>query len=116
MRSMSTKSSVRVAARMVVGLDLGTTTFSGFAFAHMSNPDHVYTFYDWPIQVKGGGRPYCKQNNRCSLLQIAVVSHKYGECAVDELRAASLPWKHGDGLLAFGSQMTFLPSNETREG
>jgi hypothetical protein len=57
--SMSTESSVRDAARMVAGLDFGTT-FSGFAFAHMSNPDHIYTFYDWHIQVKGGGRPCCK--------------------------------------------------------
>ncbi len=56
----------------------------------------AYTFYNWPIQVKGGGRPYCKQNNRCSLLQIAVVSHKYRGFAVDELRVASLSWKkHG---------------------
>jgi hypothetical protein len=47
------------AARVVVGLDFGTT-YSGFAFAHMSDPDHIYTFYDWPMQTKGGGRPYCK--------------------------------------------------------
>ncbi len=56
---MSTKSGARDAARVVVGLDFGTT-FSGFAFAHMSDPHLIYSFYDWPMQTKGGGRPYCK--------------------------------------------------------
>jgi hypothetical protein len=56
---MSTESSVCDAARLVVGLDFGTS-FSGFAFAHTSDPDHIYTFYDWPMQAMGGGRPYCK--------------------------------------------------------
>ncbi|KAG0611743.1 hypothetical protein M758_7G161900 [Ceratodon purpureus] len=44
--------------RVVVGLDFGTT-FSGFAFAHITDPDKVYTFFDYP---KSGGseKPYCK--------------------------------------------------------
>ncbi|KAG0610978.1 hypothetical protein M758_7G105700 [Ceratodon purpureus] len=44
--------------RIIVGLDFGTT-FSGFAFAHISDPDQVYTFFDYP---KAGGpeKPYCK--------------------------------------------------------
>ncbi|KAG0602466.1 hypothetical protein M758_10G016400 [Ceratodon purpureus] len=45
--------------RVVVSLDFGTT-FSGFAFAHITDPDKVYTFFDYP---KTGGRsekPYCK--------------------------------------------------------
>lgn len=45
-------------AQVVVGLDLGTA-FSGFAYAHTSDPG-IFTFYDWPSQVQGGGQPYCK--------------------------------------------------------
>jgi len=50
--TMSTLSSARDAARVVVELDFGTT-FSGFAFAHMSDPHLIYIFYDWPVQTKG---------------------------------------------------------------
>ncbi|KAG0629702.1 hypothetical protein M758_1G123700 [Ceratodon purpureus] len=44
--------------RVIVGLDFGTT-YSGFAFAHISDPEKVYNFFDYP---KGGGaeKPYCK--------------------------------------------------------
>ncbi|EFJ27612.1 hypothetical protein SELMODRAFT_411756 [Selaginella moellendorffii] len=41
--------------KVIVGLDFGTT-FSGFSFAHRSDPDDVQSFYDWP----DAGRPYCK--------------------------------------------------------
>jgi molecular chaperone DnaK (HSP70) len=34
-------------SRVVVGLDFGTT-FSGFAFAHITDPEKVYTFFDYP--------------------------------------------------------------------
>jgi hypothetical protein len=34
-------------ARVVVGLDFGTT-YSGYAFAHKSKPNDIFTFYDWP--------------------------------------------------------------------
>lgn len=44
--------------RVVVGLDFGTT-FSGFAFAHISDPEKVYTFFDYPRGV-GNEKPYCK--------------------------------------------------------
>lgn len=43
--------------KVVVGLDFGTA-FSGFAFAHVSEPDKVYTFFDYP--KAGGEKPYCK--------------------------------------------------------
>lgn len=43
--------------KLVVGLDFGTA-FSGFAFAHVSEPDNVYTFFDYP--KAGGEKPYCK--------------------------------------------------------
>ncbi|KAG0593064.1 hypothetical protein KC19_1G303000 [Ceratodon purpureus] len=43
--------------RVVVGLDFGTT-YSGFAFAHISDPEKVYTYYDYPRA--GGEKPYCK--------------------------------------------------------
>jgi hypothetical protein len=87
------RSSVRDAARMVVGLYLGTT-FSGFAFAQMSNPDHLYTFYDWPIQVKGGGRPYCAKQSLLSTTN----PHRQPQVSRICCRRASssLPWKkHG---------------------
>jgi hypothetical protein len=42
-------------ARVVVGLDFGTT-YSGYAFAHKSKPKDIFTFYDWP---KASGT-YCK--------------------------------------------------------
>ncbi|KAG0611676.1 hypothetical protein M758_7G157500 [Ceratodon purpureus] len=43
--------------RVVVGLDFGTT-YSGFAFAHVSAPDKVYTFFEYP--KAGPEKPYCK--------------------------------------------------------
>lgn len=49
----------RTQVRVVVGVDFGTT-FSGFAYAHKSDPDNIHTFYEWPMQLKGGGKPYCK--------------------------------------------------------
>ena len=44
--------------RLVVGLVFGTT-FSEFAYAHITEPDKVYTFFDYN---KAGGieKPYCK--------------------------------------------------------
>ncbi len=42
-------------ARVVVGLDFGTT-YSGYAYAHKSDPSEIYTFYEWP----GAHKPYCK--------------------------------------------------------
>lgn len=44
--------------RVVVGLDFGTT-YSGFAFAHITEPNQIYTHYDYP---KAGAveKPYCK--------------------------------------------------------
>lgn len=45
--------------RVVVGLDFGTT-FSGFAYAHIAEPDEVFNFQAWPDENLGGGRPYCK--------------------------------------------------------
>lgn len=45
--------------RLVAGLDFGTT-YSGFAYAHTSDPKQIHTLYDWPDQSKGGGAPYCK--------------------------------------------------------
>ncbi|CAK9224696.1 unnamed protein product [Sphagnum troendelagicum] len=42
-------------ARVVVGLDFGTT-YSGYAFAHKSKPKDIFTFYDWAK----ASRPYCK--------------------------------------------------------
>ena len=44
--------------RVVVGLDFGTT-FSGFAFAHITDPEKVYTFFEYP-KAGGGEKPYCK--------------------------------------------------------
>ncbi|KAG0566540.1 hypothetical protein KC19_7G071100 [Ceratodon purpureus] len=44
--------------RVVVGLDFGTT-FSGFAFAHITDPEKVYTFFDYP-KAGGAEKPYCK--------------------------------------------------------
>lgn len=44
--------------RVVVGLDFGTT-FSGFAFAHITEPEKVYTFFEYP-QGGGNEKPYCK--------------------------------------------------------
>ena len=38
---------------VVVGLDFGTT-FSGFAFAHITDPEQVFTFLDYP--TSGGGK------------------------------------------------------------
>lgn len=45
--------------RVVVGLDFGTT-YSGFAFAHISDPEKVYAFYEYPRSGGGGDRNYCK--------------------------------------------------------
>ncbi|EFJ22077.1 hypothetical protein SELMODRAFT_416857 [Selaginella moellendorffii] len=45
--------------KYVVGLDFGTT-FSGFAFAHRSNPSDIHSFYEWPSQREVGAKPYCK--------------------------------------------------------
>lgn len=41
-----------------MGLDFGTT-YSGFAFAHITEPNQIYTHYDYP---KAGAmeKPYCK--------------------------------------------------------
>jgi hypothetical protein len=47
------------AARVVVGLDFGTT-FSGYGFAHKESPTQIRTFYEWPGQAEAGARPYCK--------------------------------------------------------
>lgn len=46
-------------ARVVVGLDFGTT-FSGFGYAHKSAPDEVYVHYEWPGFTEASGKPYCK--------------------------------------------------------
>ncbi|CAM6123017.1 unnamed protein product [Calypogeia fissa] len=46
-------------AKIVVGIDFGTT-FSGSAYALMSEPEKSYTFYDWPYQAAAGAKPYCK--------------------------------------------------------
>ncbi|CAM6113939.1 unnamed protein product [Calypogeia fissa] len=45
--------------KIAVGIDFGTT-FSGFAYALMSDPEKVYTFYDWPSQAAAGAKSYCK--------------------------------------------------------
>lgn len=42
---------------VIVGLDFGTT-FSGFAFAHITDLNRVYCYYDYP-RVRGE-KPYCK--------------------------------------------------------
>ncbi|KAL2652357.1 hypothetical protein R1flu_020485 [Riccia fluitans] len=47
------------APKIVVGVDFGTT-FSGFAFALVSDAQKVYCFYDWPGQTAAGGKYYCK--------------------------------------------------------
>ncbi|XP_024391964.1 uncharacterized protein [Physcomitrium patens] len=41
----------------VIGLDFGTT-FSGFAYAKVSDPEHIYVHHDWPCM--SGGNEYCK--------------------------------------------------------
>ena len=41
-----------------MGLDFGTT-FSGFAFAHTTATDKVYTYFDYP-KAGGAEKPYCK--------------------------------------------------------
>ncbi|CAM6117504.1 unnamed protein product [Calypogeia fissa] len=46
-------------ATVVVGVDFGTT-FSGVAFALTSEPEHVYTVYDWRDWHLAGGGHYCK--------------------------------------------------------
>lgn len=63
-------------ARVVVGADFGTT-FSGFAYAHIVEPDAIHTVYDWPMQFQGGGKPYCK--TRTSLLYAASAGHGEGK-------------------------------------
>ncbi|KAH9538504.1 hypothetical protein CY35_15G009300 [Sphagnum magellanicum] len=56
MRNWMTGASRSVSeARVVVGLDFGTT-YSGYAYAHKSDPSAIYTFYEWP----GASKPYCK--------------------------------------------------------
>jgi hypothetical protein len=44
--------------RVVVAVDLGTT-FTGFAYAHSSQPEQVFTNCDWPMQDVR----YCKTRN-----------------------------------------------------
>ena len=41
----------------VVGLDFGTT-YSGFAYAKASDPEHIHVYYDWPS--RNSEKPYCK--------------------------------------------------------
>lgn len=43
--------------RVIVGLDFGTT-YSGFAFAHITDLEKIYCFYDYPNTR--GEKPYCK--------------------------------------------------------
>jgi len=61
------------APRIVLALDIGTS-YSGYAFAAVADerifqarsprsqrPDsHPSQVYEWPMQVEGGGMPYCK--------------------------------------------------------
>ncbi|KAG0620323.1 hypothetical protein M758_4G207200 [Ceratodon purpureus] len=53
----STSNGALASPRVIVALDFGTT-YSGFAFAHVTNPARIYVFYDYP----GSGRekPYVK--------------------------------------------------------
>ena len=41
----------------VIGLDFGTT-YSGFAYARVSDDPDIHVYYDWPR--KGNEKPYCK--------------------------------------------------------
>ena len=43
--------------RVIIGLDFGTT-FSGFAYAHTTDPEMVYSYFDYP--KASGEKPYCK--------------------------------------------------------
>jgi len=43
--------------RVIVGLDFGTT-FSGFAYAHVTKRDDIFTYYNYAMV--GGEKPYCK--------------------------------------------------------
>jgi molecular chaperone DnaK (HSP70) len=49
----------RAEARVVVGLDFGTT-FSGFGYAHRSDPTEVCVHHEWPGFAEASGKPYCK--------------------------------------------------------
>jgi hypothetical protein len=44
-------------SRVAVGLEFGTT-FSEFAYSHISEPSKAFKFYDWPQQSSGDGQPY----------------------------------------------------------
>ena len=46
-------------ARVVVGLDFGTT-FSGFGYAHKSDAEEVCVHHEWPGFTEASGKPYCK--------------------------------------------------------
>lgn len=46
-------------ARVVVGVDFGTT-YSGFAFAHISKPHEVNKYLEWADSRAAGAPPYCK--------------------------------------------------------
>ncbi|XP_024370353.1 uncharacterized protein [Physcomitrium patens] len=41
----------------VVGLDFGTT-YSGFAYAKVADPENIHVYYDWPSRISE--KPYCK--------------------------------------------------------
>ncbi|XP_024371022.1 uncharacterized protein [Physcomitrium patens] len=48
--------------RVVVGLDFGTT-YSGFAFAHVTDPEKIYAHFDYPKAT--GEKHYCKTVTAC---------------------------------------------------
>ena len=86
--------------RVAVGLDFGTT-FSGFAYAHISEPSKVFTFYEWPEQASGGGQPYCKTQT----------SIYYSKDDNDVLKLESWGWP---ALVGYRKALTTLRSKHVR--
>ncbi|KAG0579405.1 hypothetical protein KC19_4G096100 [Ceratodon purpureus] len=69
--------------RIVVGLDFGST-FSGFAFAHMSKPEEITTSYDWPMS--GMRKPYCKT--------LTAIYYEAGDATTAKVKSWGFPALH----------------------
>lgn len=55
----SVNSGLGSTARVVVGVDFGTT-FSGFAYAHVDSRDDIHKHYEWEGASEANAMAYCK--------------------------------------------------------
>lgn len=80
---------------VLVGIDCGTTFSGSFAYAHVNDPDKVYTFHEWPDETLRGARPYCKTKTAQGLRLLYDVNAQMAPSVWESSRTghgAGLPW------------------------